>query len=173
MPKKYLIVPIVKSPNMDSGRFGPIHLQDWHAGLMTAIKLHRKYEFSEIAVITDFSNGGLHEADIYNNILKENKITTHKIYREGLETISQVEAAKRIANELGFELILVSTFLHFPRVKYYAGKNVTHVSAWGIPRLKEILRDISMIFLAPIIRISGLEKRFVDKVTNRRSKGIL
>lgn len=173
MQKNYLIVPIVKSPNMDSGRFGPIHLQDWYIGLKTAIEIHKKYSFSKIAIITDFKTDGLHEADIYKEILDSHKITDYFISREGFETVGQVEAAKRIADEIKHELILVSTFLHFPRVKYYAGKGVLNFSAWGIPRPKEILRDISMIVLAPFLRLTRLENRFVEMIKSRRSKGLL
>ncbi len=171
--EKYLIVPIVKSPHMDSGRIGPKCKQDWYVGLEMAVKLHKDLRSSQIAVITDFTTNGIHEADIYDQALLANGIEDHLIYREGLETIGQIEAAKKIAEEGGQKLVLISTFLHRPRVEYYAGKGVLHRTAWGIPRPKEVIRDILMIPLAPIIRNFGLEERFMKRVTRRRTNGIL
>ena len=172
--KNFLIVPIPKSPHMDSFRFGPVSWQDWHVGLMMAIRLNRILEGSQIAVITDFADkNGSHEADIYSQILKDNAVNDHFIFKEGFETVGQVEAANRIAKEKGLNLVIISTFLHRPRIGYYAGQGVLHETAWGIPNLKEVFRDIIMIPLAPIIRNCGWEKKFVEIVTTRREKGKL
>ena len=172
---KKIICPITKSPSKNNtGRIGPINKQDWYQGIEVAIEIHKKTPNSQIAIITNFKpNTDEHEADIYLEILNRRGINNIIIIREGLETIGQIEAAKKLAKKSEADLVLVSTSLHFLRVKYYAGSGVLHKISWGIPRPLEVPRDIILIFLAPLIDVFGIRGIYKDILIKRRGKGLL
>ncbi len=170
------IFPFPKSPHHDGGRIGPVTMQDWYVNLRYAIELHRHYRQSKLLILTAFAQGGVSEAEIYINTLRHAGIERSdlEVVDEGFETIGQVAAAESIAKEKGRALVIVSTLLHFPRIRYYAkSETVVRTDPLGIPRLSEIPRDILMMLGAPLFDISGWRDRFAELVIKRRRNGIL
>lgn len=170
-----LIVPITKSPHI-KGRIGPVELQDWYQGINKAVLLFSRLPNSKILVISNVHiSGEEHEADIYQRVLNEKSVEDKDliIRKECFETIAQIDAIKKIAEEQNYKLVFVSTFLHFPRVWWLArGMNVAHYIAFGIPRPREALTDIVLTFLFPIIDIFGGRIWFQEKVIARRKEKV-
>ncbi len=172
--EKYLIVPVTKSPHK-RGRIGPERLQDWYRGIVRAVSLQHKLKDSKILVLSDVCiSGQEHEADIYERTLKKLGVRNDQmiVLHEGLETIKQIEYIRKMAEAGGYKVILVSTWLHGPRVAWLArGMHTRQYVAFGIPRPREALTDIALTFLFPIIDVFGGRKWFKEKVIGRRKEG--
>lgn len=102
---------------------------------MKAVEIAKENKGSTVLVLSDVRiGGGRHEADTYAEALKELGCELIKVVREGQETIGQVEYLKKAAGMLAkkrpdVEIILISNFLHFPRVWWLAlGMKVSHLS---------------------------------------------
>lgn len=120
------------------------------------------------------------EADMYVEALKKLRVfrVDEKdiiVIREAQETVGQLKKAWAIAQEKKLELVIVSTFLHFPRVYWIClkdGIKAQHYIALGMPRPGEALRDIALWFIFPIIDLTGQRERFLKYVEERRLRGI-
>jgi len=169
-----LVVPITKSPH-PAGRVGPVVLQDWHRALARAQKIREANPGSRLLVISDVQIAGApHEAEMYQDALRALGVADEAVIvaREAQETAGQVDAAARIARERGDELLLVSTFLHAPRVRWLARRlNARHVAVWGIPRPREAVTDLLLIFAFPCLDLLGLRGPFTRAVQARRKQG--
>lgn len=169
------IVPLTKNPNR-VGRIGPEEKQDWFKGLVKAKNLFQKFPNSKIIIISNvFFLDGNNEADIYKNTLKRLGVKEEDIIviRENFETLGQVETAKKITLEKKEELIVVSTWLHYLRVRYLflKEKKVKHHVVFGIPRPREVFTDIVLTFLLPLIDLMGLRKSLKKRIEKRRRNG--
>ena len=175
MKEKYLILPLTKNPN-PIGRIGPKEKQDWFRGLLKARDLIANLPGSKILIISNvFFPNGDNEADVYINNLKELGVTEEKIIivRNNFETIGQIETAKKIMNEKKEKMIVISTWLHYLRVRYLFSNchPIKHYIAFGIPRPREILTDITLTFLLPILDFFKLRTWLRKKIEQRRTKG--
>jgi hypothetical protein len=156
---------------------GPREWQDWYRGLVKSAKLLERYG-GKILVLSNVQvHGERHEADLYEEALKEilgplfeNNVI---VIKEAQETIEQLEKAKRYSEESDMDLVVVSTFLHYLRVRWLSmGDHLKHHFAFGIPRPKEALTDIILTFLFPVIDGMGWREKFLDKVVKRRESGV-
>jgi hypothetical protein len=89
------------------------------------------------------------------------------------ETVEQIEIVTEYAKENNAKLIIISTFLHYLRVRWLCrGFVVEHHGAFGIPRPREAVTDIILTLIFPVIDLIGKKKWFSEKVGMRRVKGI-
>lgn len=178
-----IVVPVIKSPH-SMGRIGPETWQDWHRGIMKAISIAWTKHGQEVLVLSNARYSGQpHEADLYCHVLSKFGAAgiNVRVIREGYETVEQIKRTFELAVAEKKELVFVSTFFHFPRVQWliwrYKTKvpamRVRHCVAFGIPRPREILTDIILIFLFPLIDICGGRQWFVRTVNKRRVGGKL
>ena len=168
--EKTSVVVIPKSP-WSQGRIGPRELQDWYRGCILAAKIVNSAPNYHVVVASGFKNGEYIETEFYHKILCE-MVSKEKIYTisYGVETISQLDAF--FSQRYDGKIIVISTFLHFPRVWWLCrGKGVKHKVVFGIPRPKEMIADIILTFVFPIIDILGMRQWFLKKVSARRESG--
>ncbi len=171
--KEYLILPLTKSPHQ-TGRIGPREKQDWHRGLVKAKDLQEKTGGKILVISNVHIAGERHEADLYDMALRELDVSDENIMivRKAQETIEQIEIAQRISDDLEKDLIIISTFLHYLRVRWLClGQKFDHCIAFGIPRPKEAVTDIILIFIFPFLDLVGLRNWFLEKITKRRVSG--
>jgi hypothetical protein len=172
---KYIIWPVAKNPA--TGRIGPKKFQDWYRGCVKAVKIEKKLlangDSVKIAVVS-----AVHikdkpaEADFIFSALEELGAKNIHIDLKSYETIGELEAVQEIAIKENAELIIISTFGHYLRVRWLARKiSAKHFVAFGIPRPKELITDIILTFLFPIIDLLGKRDWFRKKVESRRENG--
>jgi len=183
--KPLLIVPVTKGPH-PTGRIGPQHLQDWWRGLVIArrlLNLARKEREVMIYIVSDVQVAGEdHEVDLYIEALLsmgDYKTMELSCVRKCQETICQINHVLEYAERNNAEVIFVSTWLHYPRVRWLtwranASMNVKcwHKVVFGIPRPKEALTDFVLIFLFPVIDLMGKREWFLRKIERRRLSGV-
>jgi hypothetical protein len=173
---KYFILPLEKSPHQ-TGRIGQMESQDWYQGLVRAKNLLEEFPGSKILVVTATQiTDEKPAADLYLEALKKFGVKEEniKVVREGLETIGQIEAAQKVARQEQAKLHVVSTFMHYPRVRWIMrGQGAKHYGVFGIPRPREAVTDIILTFIFPFIDLWGWREKFVKKVTKRREEGRL
>jgi hypothetical protein len=170
----YLVLPVTKGPH-PTGRVGPVERQDWFRGLVKATRLLRTLSPSKILVLSDVHVANEeHEADIYLAALRRLGVDESRlmVVRDARETSGQVEAAKAIARREDMELVVVTTALHYLRVRWlFRGFEATHHVVFGIPRPREAVTDLVLTFLFPLLDLAGGRAKFVEKVTERRLGG--
>jgi hypothetical protein len=163
---------ISKSPH-PIGRIGPTKYQDWYRQCIDVVKLNKKIPNSNIVLTSNLQiNNARREEDYYSEIingLSTNLITLNK----GVETTEQLLVFKEYS--LNKKLILSVTFTHFFRVWWIAKRIKLNVIKYkislGIPRPKELITDIILTFLYPIIDLMGYSKWFIENVIKRRNSG--
>lgn len=179
-----IIIPVTKSPHA-KGRVGPEKWQDWYQGVKKAVSIAKRLGIrTEILILSNAQyTGQPHEADLYRKAIdKLGRIGVNlRIMRKGQETIEQVKKSFYLAIKEDKNLIFVSTFFHYPRVQWLiwryrhniAAARVKHRIAFGIPRPREMLTDIVLALLFPLIDIFGGRQFFLKAVNRRRIKGKL
>lgn len=167
-----LICLLPKSPVPRRGRIGPVHFQDWYRSCVLATQLAKELK-GTVLVPTAFTSMGESEADVYLSALRELGADV-QIVRRGFETVEQLDVAVEAAERKS--LIIVSTFLHFPRVWWLTRgkKNVSHrVVYGGLPRPKGVIADLILIIIFPVIDLLGWRKNFLSFLEQRRKRGQL
>jgi hypothetical protein len=169
-----LLIPLTKWPK-DKGRYGPLRFQDWYRGCAEAVRLAGPGD--TILVVSDLTIGGESEARIYVSTLKAldtTKTINIEVVPLGFETVGQLEVASDIAVERQKKLLVISTFLHAPRVWWLTRKekNIEHRIVFGIPRPREAVTDLVLDILFPLIDSLGFRERFLKRVRERRQSGI-
>ena len=158
-------------------RIGPRKEQDWYRGLVKAQQLRdTRYPGAKFLLVTAVTIDGNNEGGIYYEAMLELGIDPEDIIRanKAYETIEQLHICRDIAAERGSKLVLVSTWLHYLRVRWICmndGVRATHYVAFGIPRPREALRDIIATFLFPAIDLLGVRERLLRRVQERRQRG--
>lgn len=174
----HIIVPLTKSPH-PTGRWGPVEKQDWYVGLVKATALYRQLRLSKILVISAFqAEGEKSEIELYLWALDELGVPRSSIVTvgKGQETVGQLKIAAEYAQREGAELIVVSSYLHYPRVRWLCSHGDTkmktrHYCTGGIPRPLGAVWDIVLTFVFPLVDCCGLRIWFLGKVLARRAKG--
>lgn len=174
---KTLIVPLTKSPNKN-GRYGDVYKQDWYRGIKKAKDLALLLPFSSICFLSNFACDKQSEMEIYCNAASDIGISETLLRKipYGYETIGQVEYAGELAKQENAKIIFISTLSHFPRVWWIckrAGITAQHKIVFGIPRPMEIITDIVLIFLYPVIDLLGKKSWFQNKLIQHRKEGKL
>lgn len=164
---------IPKSPLPEEGRIGKPEERDWYNTCEVAEGLSR-YHQCPIFISSAFESDGVKEADYYRVTLEKMGADNVIVRYEGMETIGHLDAIFNYAKKNNLKPIIVSTALHYPRVKFIAkryGYPCEHRKAFGIPRPSEAKTDRILNFIFPIIHYAGLEKKFVAMTTGRRKEG--
>ncbi len=173
---KTLIVPLPKSP-WSTGRIGPREWQDWSRECRLAANLIATIPNAEILIVSGMAaERHPRDADLYQQELLAQQVPEARlrIIREGVETIEQLEHVERLAREEGARVILISTFLHFPRVRWLCrGMEYAHRIAWGLPRPREALTDMILAVAFPLLDLLGLRTWFQRKTKDHRKAGKL
>lgn len=180
-----IVVPVIKSPHY-KGRIGPEKWQDWYRGIKKAVCIAkaRHKEGAEVLVLSNAQYSGQpHETDLYCGVLAKLGATTDvnlRVIREGYETTEQINRLFELAFGEKKELVFVSTFFHYPRVQWLIWRyktaisvKVKHYAVFGIPRPREMITDIVLDALFPLIDIFGGRQWFLRAVNKRRIKGKL
>lgn len=173
--KKYVIWPVAKNPAM--GRIGPTRWQDWYRGCIKSAAIERKLIESGNEVMVAIVNavhtkGYTPEYEYSMKALKELGTQNIHIELKSYETISELDAICEIAKREGAELVVVSTFAHYLRVAWLLRRIPSeHHIAFGLPRWSEMITDVVLTVLFPIIDFLGGRKRFLKTVNRRRLDG--
>lgn len=127
-----------------------------------------------IAILSNFQpKGQLSEIEIYTRLLKKLSpdLDVHT-FRETNDTLGQVEKSLELANQMDAQLAFVSTWMHYPRVRYLARRSkAKHYGAFGIPQPAFALIDPFCLIIQPLIDQLGLSKFFQKIIVSRREKG--
>jgi hypothetical protein len=172
--KPIFVFPVPKSPFPTKGRFGEVGHQDWYRGLKKAVDLAEKTK-GRVLVITGFkADGYMSEADCYQRVLKilGKAVRDLVVIEKGQETAEELEIAIELAKEKNARLIVISTFMHYPRVRWICrGQKIEHWMVFGLPRIREFFTDLLMWFAYPIIETAGKKEVFIEWVNKRRKGG--
>ncbi len=173
--KKYLLIPVVKNPY---SRIGPRKKQDWYRQIVRTIEIARelKNKGNEviISILSNFQpKGKLSEIEIYTEIFTKLAPELYvNSYRETNSTMEQVERSFELAKEMGAELIFISAWMQYPRVKYFSRcKKAYHYGVFGIPQPVYAFGDPLSIILDPVLDILGLATFFRKIQIHQREKG--
>ena len=171
----YLLVPLPKNPY---SRIGPLHWQDYYRQLQRTVAITRNLQKDGkrvfIAILSNFHpQGQLSEIEIYTKILAglapELEVRS---YQETNDTAGQVERSFELAEELNAHLIFISTWMHYPRVRYLAQRrSADHYGAFGIPQPAFAFIDPFCLFFQPIGDLLGVSNYFRNFVIHQREKG--
>ena len=157
------------------GRIGPLQMQDWYRGLIKTARLLSRYTDAEVVIISAVQVASEDsEADAYLRVLQHLGVPSDRIrvIRKGYETIEQLTVARELMETERRELVIISTFLHYPRVRWIArGLRATHHAAFGLPRPTEAVTDILLAVLFPLIDLAGGRAWFMHMVQRRRMAG--
>ncbi len=172
--KRYIIVPLMKSPHR-KGRIGPERFQDWYRCVEKALYLSSAMFPSRILIVSAFrASGGESEVEIYRRVFSELGASDIGVIEKGYETTEQIDEIFKEAQATNSRPVIVSTFLHYPRVRWICrGKKAVHRVAFGIPRPAEAITDIVSMILFPILDKTGIVPFFKRAVRKRRKKGKL
>jgi hypothetical protein len=172
---RIVIWPVAKNPAM--GRFGPEKWQDWYRTCVKAVDIQRarsrEGETVFIAVVSAARVAG-HKAEVDYLVPALQQLRAQNIVIEpsSYETVGELEAARAIARREDAQLIVVSTFGHYPRLAWLLrGIPAGHHIAFGLPRWRELVTDTILSLLFPFIDLAGKREWFVAKVTRRRQAG--
>lgn len=171
---KTIIGILTKSPH-PKGRIGKVESQDWYIQCKQAALLHGKISNSQIVITSALQvKDALPEEKYYTDVLNHlgpNYISLGK----GVETIEQLRIFKEYIEKNNSVLILLVTWTHFLRVKWLVYRvNLPickYIISWGIPRPKELITDIILTFVYPIIDLIGKGEWFRRRVVDRREGG--
>jgi hypothetical protein len=173
--RKYLIVPIPKYPY---SRIGPSTWQDYYQQLKRTAEIarHVKERDNEvvIAIISAFRPAGHpSEIDIYSQALyKLAPELTVLSYRETNDTYGQVENGFRLASEMRAVPVFITTWMHYPRVRYLArGRAAQHYAAFGIPQPFFLFIDPFCLIFQPIGDLLGITEFFRRAIIREREQG--
>ncbi len=174
--KGSIIVPIAKGPYPP--RIGPGWWADWRRGCLKAVSLQREYlargERAEVLILCDAQyKGGRPEAEYYQEALTQAGAQNIRTIIEGRETVRQVDIARALARAEDKYLVVVSTWLHYPRVAWLLrGSGARHVGAFGIPHWRYACMDIVLNIAFPLIDLfPGGRARFLSYTESKRIRG--
>ena len=127
-----------------------------------------------ISILSNFQpKGKLSEIEIYTEIFTKLAPELYvNSYRETNSTMEQVERSFELAKEMGAELIFISAWMQYPRVKYFSRcKKAYHYGVFGIPQPVYAFGDPLSIILDPVLDILGLATFFRKIQIHQREKG--
>ena len=168
-----LLVPLTKSP-WSKGRWGKKENQDWYVGLVKTKNYLNEREGDRIALISNvYGENQEYEIDIYKRNIMDLGVSEECLIcaKECFETSGQINRAIELSKELDLNLVLISSAFHYPRVMWLVGdENVEHLIFFGIPRPLELITDMILSFVYPVIDVFGLNEVFTRLVIYKRRK---
>jgi hypothetical protein len=182
-----------KSPRPKKGRIGPDRWQNWyHACVLTVISLLKDSSVVGVLIPSEFAVDEVLETDFYQKVFRALGLGSDQIatIQEGAETMGQLNAALKYAQEKELNLIVVwacrehywrwrfiKDWLEVPKGMDIA--NIEHViNTTGFSRPKEFLTDLAAIPLIVFYRIwygkrakEFFYKKIIAGVQKRRADG--
>ncbi len=175
-------LPIAKS-NWPEGRVGPTKMQDSYIILKVAADLARKNIVDKLLIFSAFKTKNVKkiELDCMIEACKEEKVPEEKmiVRSVGYDTVSVIKFSIDFCKEQEADLLIVSSQFHYPRIRWIAwrlnkkGVVMRYKIVFGIPRPQEMITDVALIFLYPIIDLLGYAEWFTKHMHVRRDKGYL
>jgi hypothetical protein len=177
--KKYLLIPLIRNPYY---RIGSEKWQDYYRQIQKTANIARglknKGAEAMIVLLSNFQpKGKPSEIQIYQSVFEKLAPELNIVaYRETNSTLEQVERSFELKKEMGAELIFISTWMHYLRVRYMArGKPAQHYAVFGMPQPAfAIIDPICIVFgiiLEPIADFFGIGKFFREFIIREREKG--
>lgn len=178
-----ICLPLSKSSWIE-GRIGPEKYQDCYRIVKISIDILNKNKVDKILLLTDFKskNSNKSELEYISEICEKYNVNNDKLHIEkyGYDTLSQIKFTLSLCKENKNDLLIVSSLLHYPRVRWIAYRvnkkykvNTKHKIALGIPRVRDAICDIILIITYPVIDLFGYSDKFTDHMKIRRNKGYL
>ncbi len=176
-------LPLSKSSWLE-GRIGPEKYQDCFRLVKVAIDLLNTKQINKIILLSDFKykQSTKSELEYITDICKKYNVNNDNLYIEnyGYDTLSQLKFSFDLCYKNKSDLMIISALTHFPRVKWITYRlnkkyklNIKHKIALGIPRPRDFISDIALIFIYPIIDLLGYSDSFTKHMKIRRDKGYL
>jgi hypothetical protein len=177
-----IYLPLSKSTWIE-GRIGPEKYQDYFLIVKKSINL-LKNKSGQILLLSDFKSKQAKNSELENmiNICKSFNVNESRIIvkKYGYDTLSQIEFSLDLCKETKNDILIISSLLHYPRVRwitYRINKKyniyVEHKMALGIPRVNDLVFDIVLMFVYPVIDMFGYSEKFTNHMKIRRDKGYL
>ncbi len=178
-----IYLPLSKS-SWPEGRIGKEKYQDYFKIVKSSIDELNKKGLGKILLLSDFKSkkASISELDCMINICKKQNINNDNLIIEeyGYDTLSQLKFAFNLCKQRNESLLIVSSITHYPRVFWISWRlnkkykiDVKNKIGLGIPRLHDVLFDIPLMFIYPIIDILGFSENFSLTIKRRRNSGIL
>lgn len=178
-----LCLPLSKSSWIE-GRIGPEKYQDCYRIVKISINLLNKNKVDKILLLSDFKSkySNKSELEYITEICEKHNVNNDKLVIEkyGYDTLSQIKFTLNMCYENKKDLLIVSSLLHYPRVRWVEYRlnkkyqiNTKHKVALGIPRFRDTVFDIILIFTYPVIDLFGYSENFTKHMKVRRDKGYL
>lgn len=176
-------LPLSKSSWLE-GRIGPEKYQDCFRLIKISIDLLNKNKVNKILLLSEFKSkqSKKSELEYIVELCKRFNVSDESLHIEkyGYDTLSQLRFTLDLCSKNNDELLILSSPLHYPRVRWTTYRlnkkykvKVSHKIAWGIPRPGDIVFDICLMFIYPVVDILGFSKWFTEHVKIRRDKGYL
>jgi hypothetical protein len=172
---RYLLLPIPKNPY---SRIGPTIWQDYYRQLARTAHVARQLDANGrevvIAVISAFHPDGQRSerwiyADILNRLVQDIGVS---VYKEANDTVGQIERGLNLADTIGATPIFITTWMHYPRVRYLARRRrARYCGAFGIPHPAFFFIDLFCLIAQPIGDFLGISDRFRQVIIREREQG--
>lgn len=148
---------------------------DWKVSCKLAAEVQRARPGSVIYVPSAFGQtGSKTEYDFYKEELERNGVPDEAVFmeRRGYETTEQCELALALAEKENAVLTVVSTFVHFRRIRYlFRNRDVEHYIAYGTPNRWLQFTHIILTVGFPLIDALGLREWWKQRIIRRRLAG--
>jgi len=178
-----LCLPLSKS-SWPEGRLGPEKYQDYFKIVKKSIDLLNQNKVNKILLLSDFKTKYANKSELENmiDICNTYNVNINKLQIEkyGYDTLSQIKFTLNLCDKEKHDLIIISSLTHYPRVKWISYRinkkykiNVEHRVVLGIPRLHDVLYDIPLMLIYPIIDLLGFSDEFSNLIKKRRYNGYL
>jgi hypothetical protein len=182
--KKLLCLPLSKSV-WPEGRIGPWQLQDGYRIIEEAVKLanNENSDGTLLLTATKPKDSPKSELDYMLEVTAVEDLKLGHLYvvSRCFDTPSQIDYAIKLANLSGYgKLLILCSPLHYLRVKWIISRipidtdlEISCKMVFGIPRPKEVITDLILTFMYPIIDTLGCDTWFRSYTEKRRSRGSL
>ncbi|MBC7981446.1 YdcF family protein [Candidatus Parcubacteria bacterium] len=176
-------LPLSKSSWLE-GRVGPPKYQDCFRLVKNSIDLLNAGKVDTILLLSEFKSkqSTKSELEYIAGVCEKFNVDKDKLHIEeyGYDTLSQIKFTLDLCSKNKDDLLILSSATHYPRVRWIAYRenkklkvNVAHKIAWGIPRPRDAVFDIVLIFAYPVVDLLGYSERFTNHMKIRRDKGYL
>lgn len=173
--KKYLLIPIPKNPYY---RVGPLAWQDYYRQLVRTVDIAAQLKATGnevvVGIISAFQPSGRpSEVEIYSRMLHDLEPgLAIRAYSETNDTVGQIERSLDLALEIGATPVFVTTWMHYPRVRYLArGRPALHFGALGVPQPLFMSIDPFCLIFQPIGDALGITDSFRRVIIREREQG--
>jgi hypothetical protein len=182
--EKLLCLPLSKSV-WPEGRIGPWQLQDGYRIVKKAVELanDKKSDGTLLLTATKPKDSIKSELDYMFEVTAIEDLKSGHLYvtSKCFDTPSQIDYAIKLADLSGYgKLLILCSPLHYLRVKWIVARipidsdlKISCKVVFGIPRPKEVVTDIILTFIYPIIDTLGLDTWFRSWTEKRRLDGLL